>query len=55
VAADNAKNGSARLAGVEPPRHEDNETTIDQLKARLAKNGSLSEDADRKEIDSSAD
>jgi hypothetical protein len=55
VAADNAKNGSARLAGVEPPRYEDDETTIDQLKARLAKNGSLSEDADRKEIDSSAD
>jgi uncharacterized protein len=37
VAADNAKNGSARLAGVEPPRYEDNETTIDQLKARLAR------------------
>src|SRR5205085_3929405 len=37
VANDLAKNGAARLAGVEPPRFEDNETTIDQLKARLAK------------------
>jgi hypothetical protein len=37
VAADNAKNGSARLAGVEPPRYEDNETIIDHLKARLTK------------------
>jgi hypothetical protein len=36
VTADQAKNGAARLAGVEPPRYEDNETTIDELKARLA-------------------
>jgi hypothetical protein len=33
IASDLAKNGMARLAGVEPPRYEDNETTIDQLKA----------------------
>src|SRR5205085_11447583 len=37
VATDLAKNGAARLAGVEPPRYEDHETTIGQLKARLAK------------------
>ncbi|MGC2459657.1 MAG: DUF1993 domain-containing protein, partial [Steroidobacteraceae bacterium] len=37
VATDQAKNASARLAGVEAPRYEDNETTIDQLKARLGK------------------
>src|ERR1700676_1506790 len=37
IASDLAKNGMARLAGIEPPRFEDNETTIDQLKARLAK------------------
>src|SRR5271165_5287045 len=37
VAADQAKNGAARLANAEAPRFEDNETTIDQLKARLAK------------------
>jgi hypothetical protein len=34
---DQAKNGSARLAGVEPPRFEDNETTLDELKARIEK------------------
>ena len=55
VAADNAKNGSARLAGVEPPRYEDNETTIDQLKARLAKTVAYLRTLDRKEINSSAD
>jgi len=32
IASDQAKNGISRLAGVEPPRHEDNETTIDQLR-----------------------
>ena len=37
IATDQAKNGSARLAGVEAPKYEDNETTIDQLKARIAK------------------
>ena len=55
VAADNAKNGSARLAGVEAPRYEDNETTIDQLKARLARTVAYLKTLDRKEIDSSAD
>ena len=39
IASDQAKNGSARLAGIEPPRYEDNETTIEQLKERLAKTG----------------
>ncbi len=51
VAADNAKNGSARLAGVEPPSYEDNETTIDQLKARLAKTVAYLKTLDREEID----
>lgn len=37
IATDQAKNGSARLAGVEPPRFEDDETTFEQLKERLAK------------------
>jgi hypothetical protein len=55
VAADNAKNGSARLAGVEAPRYEDNETTIDQLKARLAKTVAYLQTLDRKQIDASAD
>ena len=29
VTTDQAKNGTARLAGAEPPRYEDNETTIE--------------------------
>ena len=37
VACDQAKNGSARLAGVEAPKFEDNETTLDQLKERITK------------------
>ncbi len=37
VAADQAKKGAARLAGVEAPPDVDNETTIDQLKARISK------------------
>lgn len=35
VATDMAKGGAARLAGVEIPKYEDNETTVAQLKARL--------------------
>jgi len=37
IACDVAKNGSARLAGVEPPRFEDNEKTIEELRARIAR------------------
>jgi uncharacterized protein len=55
VATDQAKNGSARLAGVEPPRYEDNETTMDQLKARLAKTVAYLKTLDPRQIDASAD
>src|ERR1700738_1968199 len=41
VATDLAKNGAARLAGVEPPRFEDKETTIAELKARLRTDGAF--------------
>jgi uncharacterized protein len=55
VATDQAKRASARLAGVEAPRYEDNETTVDQLKARLAKTVAYLKTLDRKQVDSSAD
>jgi uncharacterized protein len=55
IASDQAKNGSARLAGVEAPRYEDNETTIDQLKARIAKTVAYLKTLDPKQIDASAD
>ena len=37
IACDTAKGAAARLAGVEAPKHEDNETTFAELKARIAK------------------
>jgi len=37
IFCDHAKNGGARLAGVEAPRFEDTETTLDDLKARIEK------------------
>ncbi len=55
VATDLAKNGVARLAGVEPPRYEDKEATIDELKARLAKTVAFLKTLDTKSIDSAAD
>ena len=55
VATDQAKNGVARLAGVEPPRYEDNETTINELKARLAKTVSFIKTLNSKQIDGASD
>jgi hypothetical protein len=37
VFCDHAKNGSARLAGVEAPKFEDNEASLEELKARIKK------------------
>jgi len=37
IFCDNAKNVPSRLAGVQAPVFEDNETTLDQLKARIQK------------------
>ncbi len=37
VAADTAKGGAARLAGIEIPKFEDNESSFDELQARIAK------------------
>lgn len=37
IAADQAKGGAARLAGVEVPKYEDTEKSFDDLKARIAK------------------
>jgi uncharacterized protein len=55
VVTDQARRGSARLAGVEPPSYEDNETTIEQLKARLARTAAYLKTLDAKAIDASAD
>ena len=37
LASDFAKNSMARLAGIDPPKFEDNEATIDELVARVKK------------------
>jgi hypothetical protein len=55
TAADIAKNGVSRLAGVEFPAFEDNETTIDQLKDRLARTAAHLKTIDAKKIDGSSD
>ena len=55
AACDQAKNGSARLAGVEPPKFEDYETTLDQLKERIAKTVAFVKGLDAKAIDASVE
>jgi hypothetical protein len=37
LSCDLAKNAVARIAGLEPPRFEDNEKTIEELRARIAR------------------
>jgi uncharacterized protein len=55
TATDQARRGSARLAGVEPPSVPDTETTIAELKARIAKTIDYLKTLDTKAIDASAD
>jgi uncharacterized protein len=52
---DQARRGASRLAGVDPPSVEDTETTIDQLKTRLAKTIAYLKTLDSKQIDASSD
>jgi hypothetical protein len=37
ICCDNAKGAAARLAGIDPPKHEDTEKTLAELKARITK------------------
>lgn len=55
IATDQARRGAARLAGVEPPSAPDNETTIAQLKDRIAKTVAFVKGLDRKAVDASAE
>ena len=55
AAADAVKIGVARLAGVEFPKYEDNESTIGELKDRLAKTLAFLKSVDPKKIDGSGD
>jgi hypothetical protein len=53
TACDMAKNGSARLAGVDPPRFEDTEKTIAELKTRIASTIAFVKTLDGGKIDAS--
>ena len=55
VATDGAKRGSARLAGVDAPVFEDNETTLAQLRERIAKTVAFLKTLDSKKIDAASD
>jgi uncharacterized protein len=53
IACDNAKGGPARLAGVDVPKHEDNEASFDDLLARIAKTVAFLETLRAQQIDGS--
>ena len=53
IASDFAKNTMARLAGVDPVKMEDTETTVDQLKARIARTVGLVKEFKPSQIDGS--
>jgi uncharacterized protein len=55
IACDTAKGAVARLAGVEIPVYEDNETTLAELKARIAKTIAFIQTVTPKQIDGSED
>ena len=55
IATDQAKNGLSRLAGVEPPKFEDNETTIEGLKERLTRTVTYIQTLNPNAIDASSE
>src|SRR5215475_7529115 len=55
LACDLAKNSVARLAGLEPPRFEDNEKTLDELRARVARTVDYIKGVPSSALDSSED
>ena len=53
IACDTAKGAVARLAGIEPPKHEDTEQTFAELQARIAKTLDFIESIKPAQIDGS--
>lgn len=51
IACDLAKAGAARLAGSEVPHHDDNETTVNELRNRIARVLAFMEGVDRAAVD----
>jgi hypothetical protein len=52
---DQTKNGSSRVAGVEPPRFEDNEATLDELRTRIRRTLDVVAAIDPKAVDAGAE
>jgi hypothetical protein len=55
IACDHAKNGPSRVAGIEPPRFEDTEVTIAELKTRIARTLEFLKTIDAATIDANAE
>jgi hypothetical protein len=55
IASDGAKGGAARLAGVEAPAYEDNETTFPELVARVRKTAAYLETLKPEQFEASED
>jgi hypothetical protein len=55
IATDNAKGAVARLSGGEAPKYEDNETSFDELRARLRKTIAYMRGVDAKAFEGSED
>ncbi len=55
IATDGVKGGAARLAGLEPPKYEDNEASFPELVARISKTISYLESIKPEQIDGSED
>jgi hypothetical protein len=53
IACDTAKGATARLAGIEIPKHEDTEQTFEELKGRIAKTIAFVESVKPAQIDGS--
>ena len=53
IACDSAKAGAARLAGIDIPSHPDTETTLPELKARIAKTIAFVQSVKAEQIDGS--
>jgi hypothetical protein len=52
---DNAKNASMRVAGLEAPRFDDNETTLDELRLRIRRTLEVLATVDPKAVDAGAE
>ena len=55
IASDTAKGGAARLAGMEPPKYEDNEASFPELDARIRKTIAYLDTFKPEQIDGSED